>query len=109
MLSSQIVLLDKIKQARINNYRVLQRLLFDLGLKDRFKLEENIIPGVFVFNKGATDIDLPLLKQFLYAQGIECSVFYGEQAFYLPVHQNLSETDLLYFYEAIKYFINTTT
>jgi hypothetical protein len=33
----------------------------------------------------------------LYAQGIQNSVFYGEDAFFIPCHHYLSEVDIEYF------------
>jgi hypothetical protein len=60
-----------------------------------------------MFKTNKENVDLPKLKEFLYNQGIQCSVFYGENAFYLPVHQNLKMHDLLYFKETVKYFLNT--
>ena len=38
------------------------------------------------------------MKEHGWRHGIECSVFYGEEAFFIPVHQHLSEIDLDYFY-----------
>jgi len=49
--------------------------------------------------------DLPALKTFLWKQGIECSVFYGEQSFYLPVNERLELADLDYLFEAVRGFI----
>ena len=38
-------------------------------------------------------VDLPALKTFAQQHGIESSVFYGEQAFFVPVHERLAPTD----------------
>ena len=38
--------------------------------------------------------------------GIQSSVFYGEQAYFIPCHQHLSTDDLDYFIAVIKSFIN---
>jgi hypothetical protein len=35
-------------------------------------------------------MDLSALKEFMQSNGIEAAFFYGEDAFYLPVHQNLN-------------------
>jgi len=47
-------------------------------------------------NKGIVK-DLQEQKQYLFKHGIQNSVFYGEDAFFLPCHQNLSKADIDYF------------
>jgi hypothetical protein len=37
------------------------------------------------------------MKEHGWRHGIECSVFYGEDAFFIPVHQRLEAADLDYF------------
>jgi hypothetical protein len=46
--------------------------------------------------------DLTLLKSFLNRHGIESSVFFGRQAFFVPVHQSLSASELDYVVAMIK-------
>ena len=46
-------------------------------------------------------VDLPALKTFVQEQGIESSVFYGEQAFFVPVHERLAPADLEYFAQVV--------
>jgi hypothetical protein len=58
-----------------------------------------------MFRTDLHSLDLPELKKHLYAHGIQCSVFYGEEAFFIPVHQALSEQDMDYFVEVFKSFI----
>jgi len=49
------------------------------------------------------------VKTYLWAHGIQCSVFYGEESFFIPAHQALSEGDILYFKEVIQSFIYQTS
>jgi len=49
---------------------------------------------------------LPSLKTMLWAHGIQSSIFYGENAFFIPSHQNLDENDILYFSEVLEIAIN---
>jgi hypothetical protein len=94
---------EGIVNKRRENYFYLRELFAGLGLKDRFETEETTVPGVFMF-RTPDHWDLDGLKSFLYRQGIECSVFYGENAFFIPVHQNLEEEDMRYFYDCVRYF-----
>lgn len=94
----------EIVEARRTNYMVLRDRFAELGFKERFPLTERIVPGVFMFSTKGSGIDLPQLKKYYYDHGVQCSVFYGEEAFFLPVHQNLIKEDMDYFFEVIKSF-----
>ena len=83
-------------ETRKRNYNYLSETFEELGISPRFELTDNITPGVFMF-KCNKEIDYPELKKFLYQNGIQCSVFYGEQSFFIPVHQDLIDDDLNYF------------
>lgn len=71
--------------------------------KQRFDLKEYHVPGAFLFHAPAI-LDLPELKRFYTRQGVESSVFYGEQVYFLPLHQNLTETDIAYLHALTEYF-----
>ena len=90
---------------RLSNYESLKNLFNSLGFTERFSLESGTVPGVFMFKTDNYQIDLPELKTYYWAHGVQCSVFYGEEAFFIPVHQALTEQDLTYFYEIMKSFI----
>jgi hypothetical protein len=108
VLSHYITSEDKIIKDRFSNYKFLREKFSLLGFRERFPLEDNVVPGVFMFRTENDKIDLPELKKFFWAHGIHCSVFYGEEAFYIPVNQSLNEHDMLYFYEVIKSFLQKT-
>lgn len=105
VLSYYIKRKDKIIEKRIRNYTFLSQKFKQIGFLERFELADDIVPGVFMFHKGKNQLDLSKLKNHCYAHGIQCSVFYGEESFYIPVHQNLNEEDLTYFLEVINQFI----
>lgn len=107
VLSHYIDNKDNIIQSRIYNYNFLKSKFETLELTERFQLKQGTVPGVFMFKTDKLNIDLPGLKKYFYAHGIQCSVFYGEEAFFIPVHQALSEQDLEYFYEVMKSFVIT--
>ncbi|RXM40023.1 hypothetical protein BOQ62_08170 [Chryseobacterium sp. CH21] len=49
--------------------------------------------------------NLSELKIFLQQNGIECSIFYGKDAFFIPVHQNLGIFEMDYIVNLIEYFV----
>lgn len=103
VLSYYIQRQDSIIQSRLENYDLLKMQIEPLGCSERFEMSQEIVPGVFLFNIDNPNISLPALKEHMYAHGIQCSVFYGENAFYIPVHQNLNKPDIDYICEVIKY------
>ena len=85
-----------IVEKRRHNYSYLSNALdLEFGYKARFKLGDKHVPGAF-FSK-IDDLDLNALKTFFQDNGVEASVFYGENAFFMPVNQSLSDVDLDYF------------
>jgi hypothetical protein len=57
--------------------------------------QEEICPGVCMISPHKT-INLEKLKIFLQRNGIESSVFYGEQVFFVPIHHLMSQKELEY-------------
>ncbi len=105
VLSQYIDSKEEIVDKRIKNYNYLKEKFTALGFPERFTIENEIVPGVFMFKTDKYDLDLQELKNYYYDHGIQCSVFYGEKAFFLPVHQGLIDSDLDYFYEVFKSFL----
>ncbi len=103
VLSYYIKMKDEILTNRINNYLILQDRLRKVGLEPRFDLQTGIVPGVYMFRSNGK-INLALLKEYLFGHGIQCSVFYGEESFFIPVHQALSKNDLDYITHVITLF-----
>lgn len=92
-LASVIYDIDTIKEKRFKNYHYLLSELKSVGIDSFFKLKEGVVPGVFLF-KWRDDIDYPALKVYMQNNGVECSVFYGENAFFIPMHHLLEKQDL---------------
>jgi hypothetical protein len=105
VLSRYIVCREAVIQKRIRNYYLLSDYFETMGFSRRFDISDGTVPGVFMFRKGDQPIDLPGLKIHFYKHGIQCSVFYGEDSFFIPVHQALNDSDLLYFTEVMKSFM----
>lgn len=91
------------KEKRIHNYYRLCKGLKPLEIEPYFELKAGIYPGVFLF-RWLDTIDYPQLKTFMQANGIECSVFYGEKAFYIPCHQELSTKEIEYMITLLRYY-----
>lgn len=89
--------LELTKLTRLQNYHGLVSRFAKLDCRPYFKLMKNDVPGVFLFSV-PQGVDLERMKEHGWRHGIECSVFYGEKAFFIPVHQHLSDADLDYFY-----------
>jgi hypothetical protein len=109
VLSSQIKKKDEITQKRLQHSQWLRLALQSLGFEERFPLQQGVIPGVYMFRVSNEELSLPALKQYLFNHGIQCSVFYGERAFFIPNHQALRESDLYYFISVIQSFVKSTT
>jgi hypothetical protein len=91
--------LDRIRCKRLSNYEVLkQRFLFE-GFNATFDLASCHTPGVFMFNLSTTEQCLNRIKQELNDTGIQSSVFYGRDAYFIPCHHELNDFDLEYLAE----------
>lgn len=97
---------EKIIHQRISNYKFLREKFESMGFSERFALSKGAVPGVFMFKMNDHRLNLPELKKYFWDHGVQCSVFYGEEAFFIPVHQSLSEEDMMYFYEIMKSYLD---
>ena len=108
VLSAHIDNLTDTAKKRLENYHALTNRFQQLGCTPRFELSESFVPGVFMF-KTPAGVDLPALKTFAQDHGIESSVFYGEQAFFVPVHDRLAPADFEYFAQVVNAFLTNAT
>ena len=67
------------------------------GFSARFSNPESIVPSALLLVNNGIIKDLNEFKIFLSQHGIQNSIFYGEDAFFIPCHQNLEEADINYF------------
>ncbi len=94
--------IEQIKQKRKENCKILLDGLKDLGVAS-YSDDEMATPAVFLF-RWKEGLNYQDLKDFLQSNGVECSVFYGEPAFYMPCHQNLSSIEIEYMVKLIRYW-----
>jgi hypothetical protein len=90
------------KRASIYDYGIER--FGEHGFTERFARNDLMIPNSMLLNNNGIISDLPALKAWLWQHGIHSSVFYGEDAFFLPSHQNLTETDVDYFLAVVNAF-----
>jgi hypothetical protein len=105
LLSFYLLSAEQIKQKRIMNHEFFQLNLHN-GFESYFTYQKNEIPAVYMCSSSAENLNLDGLKIFLQQNGIESSIFYNEKAFFVPVHQNLNEEDILFITSLIKYYCN---
>lgn len=89
--------------ARLDAFAKYVDAFGDADFEPRFIPFGGEVPGAFIFCAPGHDLDG--LKTFMQGHGIECSVFYGEDAFYLPCHQNISAQHIDYFLTLIKDYL----
>lgn len=92
-----------IKKRRISNFNYLAKKLNTIGIQPFFGRDEGVVPGTFIFTWNK-EIDYPSLRKYMEANGIECSVFYGRNAFFLPINHNLRKKELDYMIDLLKYY-----
>lgn len=105
VLGHCILMLDELLYKRKTNFDYGLEQFSQLGFSERFEKQFLTVPSAMMLKNNGIVKDLPALKTALWNHGIESSVFYGEDAFFIPSHQNLTKTDLNYFFEVLKSFI----
>jgi len=83
------------KRSDIFSYALSQYL--KLGFSYFFTPSPLQVPSVMMLKNNSIIKDLPALKTHLWNHGIQSSVFYGEDAFFIPSHQNLTNNDITFF------------
>ena len=102
-LSLYISKLNDMLNKRMSNYHYLEERLRSLGITPFFPLKSGTYPGVFLFS-WHDSIDYPRLKEYMQNHGIESSVFYGKNAFFIPLHDRLSKGMMDYMVTLLKLF-----
>jgi hypothetical protein len=85
---------------QIHQYAIKQ--YESMGFSVRFSSEKDIVPSALLLNNHGIISDLNQHKEYLNMHGIQNSVFYGEDAFFVPCHQNMNETDVDYILSVTK-------
>lgn len=104
IINNQVNLIPNIRSKRIENYYHFVELFANLNLAPYFTLEKNDCPSVFCF-KVPERTNLEKMKLFINSNGVESSVLYGENAYFLPCHQNLEKSDIEYMHTLVEFFL----
>lgn len=88
---------NEIIQKRKRIFEYAQNIYGSMGFSLRFESQSQVVPSALLLQNNGIIKDLPSHKSNLYQHGIQNSVFYGEDAFFIPCHQNLSLVDVDYF------------
>lgn len=90
---------------RCSNWSYFSEKLFHYNIEPYFTLKEGIVPGVFLF-KLPDGLSGASIKKILVSAGIESTEYYGQNGFFFPVHQDLTEYEkeyvLFHFCKGIK-------
>ena len=73
-----------------------------LGFSLRFPNREGVVPSVLLLNNNGIIKDLNSYRKLFDRHGIQNSIFYGEDAFFMPCHHYLSLIDIDYFLHIIQ-------
>jgi len=104
LLSCYLSDVETIKKLRRRNNTLFEHHLSQLqDFRSRFEYSDNETPSVYMCSTPPS-VNLDGLKIFLQQNGVEASVFYGENVFFVPVHQNLTEEDILFIVTLIKFY-----
>ena len=106
VISNSLLKVDEILQIKKLNFDYAVAKFEAMGFTLRFPKMKGTVPSVLLLNNNGIIKDLDGLKFFLNNHGIQNSIFYGEDAFFIPNHQNLTTTDIDYFSFLISFFIN---
>jgi hypothetical protein len=105
VVSHYIGNIENFKKRRLVNYEYYKKLFNVLNIVPFFKLNENNYPAVFCFEVPKV-IDLNDMKIYINSHGIESSIFYGENAYFVPNHQNLKKEEIDFIFNVVKIYLN---
>jgi dTDP-4-amino-4,6-dideoxygalactose transaminase len=108
VMSSQLKKIDSILPKRKENYNYALNLFANLGFSERFDFADGIVPYALLLKNNEVLTDLPKLKKYLSSNGIQSSVFYGEDAFFIPNHQSLNTTEINFLIEVITFYLKNS-
>lgn len=90
---------------RKENFNYAFNKFSNLGFTLRFETKATTVPSVLMLNNNAVVKDLNALKVHFANYGVQSSVFYGEEAFFIPNHQSLSFANIDYLYNCLVQFL----
>lgn len=95
---------EELIKKRTENFEYAISLYSKEGFQERFEGSTNVVPSSLILKNNFIIKDLHGLKLHLANHGIQSSIFYGEDAFFIPCHQNMSKFDIDYIFSSILNF-----
>jgi hypothetical protein len=97
--------LRQFNEQRLNVYRHMQIIAQKFNFEEVLVHDGQGVPHAFMVQLNK-NIDVEHLKLYMNRQGIESSVFYGGEAYFLPCHQNLTDPEIEYMFYHLRYFFD---
>ncbi len=96
-LKHNILKLPQLNARRLDVYKFMQNLALHYGFEEVYRYDGRGIPHAFMV-KTNDFIDVAKVKAYMNARGVESSVFYGGQAYFLPCHQGMTKVEVEYIF-----------
>jgi dTDP-4-amino-4,6-dideoxygalactose transaminase len=104
-LSNSLKNQDNILENRAKNYDYGLKLFSMMGFQERFVKEEKVVPYAMLLRNNGRIKDLNNFKSYMTKNGIQNSVFYGEDGFFIPIHQSLNIYEIQFINELISHYL----
>ena len=105
VLSYNLRKTPQILNKRNKNFEQGLKLFSRIGFTERFKKNKAITPYVMLLKNNSIIKDLNLFKLFMNKNGIQNSIFYGEDAFFIPNHQSLNFLEIQFIFEVVCFYL----
>lgn len=96
---------NQILNKRSENFEHGLDLFSKIGFTERFQKNKAITPYVMLLKNNSIIKDLNLFKLFMNKNGIQNSIFYGEDAFFIPNHQSLNFLEIEFIFEVVCFYL----
>ncbi len=106
VLSQHLKNESQLLEKRSANFQYALSKFSKIGFTERFSKDNKVVPYSMLLNNNEIIKNLNAFKLFMSNNGIQSSIFYGEDAFFIPNHQSLSLVEIDFLFETISYYIN---
>lgn len=104
-LSHYLSDIDSMLKKRRFNFEFALDLYSQLGFEERFHSNCDVFPYALLLKNNSVIENLDEFKDYLTSNGVQNSIFYGEDSFFIPMHQSLSTIEIKFIYGLIKHYI----
>lgn len=108
VLSKNLKETETILHKRNENFQYAVKCFTSLGFSQRFDLHPATVPYALLLKNNGIVKNLIDFKKYLYANGIQNSIFYGEDGFFIPNHQNLTQIEINYIFQVVKFYLKNS-